>query len=111
MKTLRLLFAMSLISTLLGCMSRPATSGAQSPGFLQGVIDRAGLPSDFRGPASIEERGQYLSIVITAGDLRRNDKNEWTWAWLEYQRTLNIPLFAGVPYKHEGKVRLGTPEK
>lgn len=109
MTFLRILIAMTLISTFLGCVSRPAKPSAPDMGLIQRVLNRAGLPSDFRGPATIEERGQYLVIVITAGDLHRNDAGEWTWSSLEYQRTLNIPLFAGVPYKHEGKVRLGAP--
>lgn len=85
---------------------------ARVPGKVDGsVIDRVCdkfLPPDFHGPAHLEERGQYVTLVIDAGGLRRNADGRWTWDWLEYQRTVSVPLFSGVPYKQEGRVRLGA---
>lgn len=106
-----LLLAMSLLSFLFtGCASRPSGQAAEA-GLVHTLLDRL-LPHDFRGPAHLEERGQYVTIVIDAGDLHRDAATgRWSWAWLDYQRTLNIPLFAGLPYKQEGKVRMGTPTK
>jgi hypothetical protein len=116
MKALRVIAFIAVAVLLAGCglvPTKPAaksTAGhaAPSPSFVTAVLDRL-LPSDFRGRADLEERGQYLTIIITAGDVHRTSAGEWTWAWLEYHRTLNIPLFFGVPWKHEGIVRLGTP--
>lgn len=104
MNLLRLLLAMSLLSLLLGCQSRPASSGL----LIGPLLDRI-VPADFRGDGEFAERGQYLSIEIKATELRRTEQGEWSWASLEYRRILNVPLFAGVPYRHEGWIRLGAP--
>lgn len=102
--TLRLLLAMSLLSLLLGCQTRTAQGGLAIGPLLDRIV-----PADFRGDGEFAERGQYLTIEVKAADLRRTDSGQWSWSSLEYRRTLNIPVFSGVPYRHEGWIRLGAP--
>jgi hypothetical protein len=103
-KTICSLFLAILLS---GCASVSApTTGHRS------VVDRLAdrfLPPDFQGDARLEQRGQYLTIILNVEGLKRLPSGSWTWSSGQYNRILNIPIFFGVPYRHEGLVQLGDP--
>lgn len=106
----RVIVALVLLFVFSGCATAARRAAAPAPSFIERLCDKY-LPADFHGPAHLEERGQYLTITIDAEGLRRGQDGRWTWTWLEYQRTLNIPVFSGVPYRQEGRIRLGTPKQ
>jgi hypothetical protein len=106
-------FCFLLAILFAGCAHQPVPAPSQdnlSSSRIQQILSRL-LPSDFSGDAKLSETGSYLTLVIEVGNLHKNDKQEWTWDWIDYQRTFHFPLFFGMPYKQEGKVRLGSPGK
>lgn len=96
---------LSLVLVLTGCMSRPVAGQL----LIAPILDRI-VPADFRGDGEFAECGQYLTIEVRAGDLHKGAAG-WTWTWLEYRRTINVPLVPGVPYRQEGWVKLGAPKE
>lgn len=96
---------MSLLSLLAGCATTSAAR--KDDGVIQRILNAAGLPDDFNGPAHLEENGAYLTIVIDASGLHRNAAGQWAWTWLDYDRRLTIPYAPGLTWKHGGKLRFG----
>jgi len=104
----RILFVMSLLSILTGCLTRSSAVQASDKLLIGPLLDRL-VPADFQGDGEFGEAGQYLTIEIRATGLRRTEKG-WTWRSLDYRRTVNIPLFSGLPYTQKGWLKLQPPE-
>jgi hypothetical protein len=108
MKTLLLLvltcFAFTGCSSIGGSSTlKPAERLAVGP-----LLDRI-VPADFEGDGEFTERGQYLVMEVRVGGLKRRQNGAWTWKWLEYRRTLTIPVFSGMAYHGEAWIKLGAP--
>lgn len=107
MKTLpRALPLLILALAIAGCSTTPAAKGTAP--IVQPLLDKL-LPSDFRGPAHLEDRGMYVTVVLDAGDVHRRRDGVWTWSWLTYQQIVTFPLAPGMHYANTGIIRLGTP--
>lgn len=99
---------MSLLATILGlfgCASAPA--GGKPTLVIQPLLDKI-VPADFSGDGKFEERGSYVTLIVEAVGLHKNEAGQWTWKALTYQRVLTVPMAPGVSYKQEGKFSL-TP--
>lgn len=108
MKPIRLLLLASVLG-LSGCLS--LVPDAKSPALLvQPLLDRL-VPADFKGDGEFAERGQYLVLEVKAGGLQKLPSGLWTWASLDYRRTVTIPLLPGAAYSQTGWIHLGPTLK
>lgn len=62
------------------------------------------LPADFKGNADLQRHDAYFDISLKAGNLHKNEKGEWTWDWIDYQRLTHFPTWSSTV-----NVKLGTP--
>ncbi len=67
------------------------------------------FPSDFSGPIDIHRDDSYMEITFKADGVRKNDKGEWTWKWVDYERKTHIPWFAGAQWTSNVHIKLGAP--
>lgn len=103
-----LLCAFALSLNLLGCGHAPVERKPVL--MIQPLLDKI-VPADFQGDGEFGTRGHYVTIEVKAGGLRRLRDGRWSWRWLTYRQTINVPLLLGVPYKNEGWVTLGSPDE
>ncbi len=111
MKTSRLISVLFLLSTfalgLTGCGHAPLV---KKPVLLiQPLLDKI-VPADFQGDGDFGTRGEYVTVDVRAGGLRRRQDGRWTWRWLQYRQTIHVALVPGKGYRNEGWVNLGKPD-
>ncbi len=90
-----------------GCAGVPKKVSNQLKEVRDAITDL--LPSDFTGPVDIGRVDGYVEITLKGGEIHKNDKGEWTWKWIDYQRKTHIPWFAGAQWTSDVHIKLGQP--
>lgn len=90
-----------------GCanISKTVTDGAA---LVRQTMD-AILPSDFSGPVDLSRVDGYIEIRLKGGGIHKNEKGEWTWKWIEYERKTHIPWFSGAQWTSDVHFKFGEP--
>jgi len=103
------LFCLSLflLPLLAGCAGIPQKVANQLMEVRDAMTSM--LPSDFSGPVDMSRKDGYVEITLKAGDVHKNDKGEWTWKWVDYERKTHIPWFAGAQWTSDVHFKLGAP--
>ncbi len=68
------------------------------------------LPDNFSGPVDLSRADTYVTLTLKATNVHKDSTTgKWVWTSVHYHRSSSIPWFAGMTWKSEVDINLGTP--